>query len=82
MSANASKTKYIIFHKKGILINKTGLEFVYNDNEPDDLNNISNIHTLERIHSKNPEISACSDKLLGIFIDENLTFNHHYHYTH
>jgi hypothetical protein len=52
MSANASKTEYIIFHKKDILINKTGLEFVYNDNEPDDLNNISNIHTLEQIHKK------------------------------
>jgi hypothetical protein len=78
MSANASKTKYIIFHNKGKTVDTVGLDLIYNDNEPNDLNNISNIHTLERIYSKHPDSSARSYKLLGIYIDENLTFNHHY----
>jgi hypothetical protein len=78
MSANASKTKYIIFHNKGKTVNTAGLEMIYNDNEPNDLDNANNIHVLERIHSKNPESSARSYKLLGVYLDENITFNYHY----
>jgi hypothetical protein len=78
MSANASKTKYIIFHNKGKTVNTNGLELAYNDNEPNDLHNVNNIHILERIHSKNPDPTARSYKLLGVHLDKNLTFNHHY----
>jgi hypothetical protein len=51
--------KYIIFHNKGKVVNTTGLELIYNENEPNDLDNANNIHILERIHSKNPENAAC-----------------------
>jgi hypothetical protein len=78
MSANATKTKYIIFHNKGKTVDTNGLDLIYNDNEPNDLDNISNIHTLERIHSKHPDNSARAYKLLGIYIDENLALNYHY----
>ncbi len=63
MSANASKTKYIIFHNKRKVVNTNGLELIYNDNKPNDLRDVNNIHTLERIHTKNPDPSARSYKL-------------------
>jgi hypothetical protein len=59
-------------------VNTNRLELIYNDNEPNDLQNVNNIHTLEHIYSKNLDPSARSDKLLGVHLDENLTFNHHY----
>jgi hypothetical protein len=78
MSANASKTKYVIFHNKGKSVNTNGLELFFNDNEPHDINNLTNIHTLERIHNNNANPSSRSYKLLGIYLDENLSLNHHY----
>jgi hypothetical protein len=78
MSANASKTKYIIFHNKGKTVDTNGLELLYNDNEPNDIDNAVNIHTLERIHSSNTNPASRSYKLLGILLDENLSLNHHY----
>jgi hypothetical protein len=78
MAANASKTKYIIFHNKGKHINTNGLQLFFNDNEPNDPDNPSNISILERIHSTNQNQTARSYKLLGIHLDEHLTLNHHY----
>jgi hypothetical protein len=78
MSANASKTKYIILHNKGKSVNTNGLELYFNDNEPHDINNPTNIHTLERIHNNNANLSSRSYKLLGIHLDENLSLNHHF----
>jgi hypothetical protein len=34
MSANAAKTKYIIFHNKDKRINTAGLDLLFNDNDP------------------------------------------------
>jgi retron-type reverse transcriptase len=78
MSANASKTKYIIFHNKGKPANTNGLDLYFNDNEPHDILNPTNIHTLERIHNNNPNSQSRSYKLLGIHLDENLSLNHHF----
>jgi hypothetical protein len=78
MSANASKTKYIIFHNKGKHVNINGLELYFNDNEHNDINNPANIHILERIHNNNTNTASRSYKLLGIYLDENLTLNQHF----
>jgi hypothetical protein len=78
MSANAAKTKYIIFHNKGKIVNLNGLDLYFNDNEPLDINNPSNIHTLERIHNNNANPLLRSYKLLGVYLDGNLTLNHHF----
>jgi hypothetical protein len=40
MSANASKTKYIIFHNKAKLVNTNGLDLFFNDNEATGIQNI------------------------------------------
>jgi len=34
MAVNISKTKYMIFHNKGKLVNMEGKDLVYDDNEP------------------------------------------------
>jgi hypothetical protein len=34
MVVNISKTKYMIFHNKGKLVNMEGKDLVYDDNEP------------------------------------------------
>jgi hypothetical protein len=78
MSANAAKTKYIIFHNKGKIVKLNGLDLYFNDNKPHDINNPSNIHTLERIHNNNANPLLRSYKLLGVYLDENLTLNHHF----
>jgi hypothetical protein len=78
MSANASKTKYMIFYNKGKLVNANGLELYFNDNEPFDINNPSSIHTLQCIYNNNANSSFRLYKLLGIHLDKNLTLNHHF----
>ncbi len=78
MSANASKTKYLIFHNKGKHVNTTGLDLFFNNNQPNPPPNPDNIHTLECIFSTNPNPSSRSYKLLGIHLDKNLSLNHHF----
>jgi hypothetical protein len=43
-----------------------------------DIDNITNIHILERVYSTSPNPSSRSYKLLGIHLDENLSLNTHY----
>ena len=67
LKVNMSKTKFIIFHTQGKKINMQNLNILYDDNEPgkDDPSLIS---TLERVTSY---------KLVGVYLDEKLTFNQH-----
>ncbi len=77
MKVNTAKTKYIIFHTKGKKIETQGKVLIYDDNY-DSLNPDPALVTpLERIHNKNPDINSQTYKLLGIYFDENLTFNYH-----
>jgi hypothetical protein len=55
-----------------------GLNLLFNDNEPNDIDNITNLHILERVYSTSPNPSSRSYKLLGIHLDENLSLNTHY----
>ncbi len=74
MSLNASKTKYIIFRTQNKPVDLAVCNVVYNSNEigtPDDPALISPI---ERISSESRESSF---KLLGVHIDEHLSFRQH-----
>jgi hypothetical protein len=74
MSVNASKTKYIIFKTPNKYVNPLDCNIVYNSTEiglPDDPNMISPI---DRISNESNEKHF---KLLGILLDENLSFKAH-----
>jgi hypothetical protein len=75
MAMNVGKTKFIIFHTKGKIINNN-IQLKYDDNEPDK-NNTDLIKYIERIHTRHQNPSLRSYKLLGIYLDENLTFDFH-----
>jgi hypothetical protein len=75
MAVNVGKTKYIIFHTRGKVINNN-LKLIYDDNEPDDHND-DLIYELERIHTNHINPDLRSYKLLGIHFDELLTFDYH-----
>ena len=74
MKVNTSKTKYIIFHTKGKSA-QTNRDLFFDDNDDDLLTDPALISTLERIHSANPNPDSRSYKLLGLYFDENLSFN-------
>ena len=75
MAVNTNKTKYIIFHTKGKKVNTESQEIVFDCNIPNTPHNPSLISTLERIHNNHPITESQSYKLLGIYLDENLTFH-------
>jgi len=75
LGVNVSKTKYIIFHNKGKVIDNGGLSVVFDNNEPSSPFNPNLVTPLERIQSSN-EPSSQYYKLLGILFDENLNFNY------
>jgi hypothetical protein len=78
MAVNISKTKYVIFRPKGANydINITG-EIVFNDNEIGQPVDPDKVTVLERIHSGHPVHSNRSYKLLGVYLDEYLSFHEH-----
>ena len=75
MKVNTSKTKYIIFHTKGKKIETNNIEVIFNDND-EDTNDPNLITILDRVHNNHPDPESRSYKLLGIHLDENLTFQH------
>jgi hypothetical protein len=65
MAVKTDKTKYVIFHQKGKKI-PNNPEIIYNNNDPNTVQNPLKIHTLERISSNNTNQSFKTYKLLGI----------------
>ena len=76
MVVNVKKTKYIIFHAKGKKI-PPHPKVIYNCNENLLSNDKNLIYEIDPICNSNPEYEMRSYKLLGVFFDENLTFNRH-----
>ena len=74
MAVNADKTKYIIFHSKNKIVDPGNAILVFNNNEPGQPFNDDLVSPLCRIH--NDDINK-SYKLLGIWLDENLTYDDH-----
>jgi hypothetical protein len=75
MAANVSKTKFIIFHTRGKHVHPN-IKLLYNDNDPN-TNSPELIHEIERYHSNHPVHDKRAYKILGIYIDENLSFDKH-----
>jgi hypothetical protein len=78
MAVNVSKTKFIIFHTRGKRIDNN-IKILFDDNEPDQTNP-QLIHELERVHDNHPVTELRSYKLLGIHLDEHLSFDCHTKY--
>jgi hypothetical protein len=78
MAVNVGKTKFILFHTKGKLIDPN-IELTYDDNEPNS-NDPTLIHPVERFHSSHPNPSCRAYKILGVYIDETLSFDFHTQY--
>jgi hypothetical protein len=77
MAVNISKTKYIVFHGKGKPVNMGNLNVVYNNNDIGKFNDPANISILERVYNNHPNKDSKSYKLLGVHLDETLSFKTH-----
>ena len=81
MAVNVSKTKYIIFKPKGVKVEvdqNNGI--VYDENEIGQPKDKTKITPLIRIHDKSVELCNRTYKLLGLYLDEHLSFDHHCDY--
>jgi hypothetical protein len=74
MAVNTSKTKYIIFRTHGKIIDPEQCRIVFNSNEIGQGENIELIKPIDRVHNEGAEKSF---KLLGVYLDEYLSFNAH-----
>jgi len=75
LAVNKTKTKFIIFRSKGKKIPINIPQLVYNENDNYSPNDLNVVTFLERYHDKH-ELNDCrAYKLLGIYLDEHLTFD-------
>jgi hypothetical protein len=74
MAVNASKTKFIVFRTHGKQINPDHCRIVFNINEIGHPVNPDLIKPIERVHNEGDETNF---KLLGVYLDEYLSFNDH-----
>ena len=77
LAVNTGKTKVMIFHPKGLPI--PNVDFVFNNNDLNEPESPDLIFPIERITNQS-KIPAY--KLLGVYLDENLTFDYHYKILH
>ena len=77
MVVNTKKTQYIIFRTKGKKIDTQDKEIVFNDNDPEAPQNPHLIAKLDPVHNNHTNKELRSYKLLGIFLDEYLSFDTH-----
>jgi hypothetical protein len=78
MAVNISKTKYMIFKPKNkkVTINQ-GEGIIFNNNERGGFQDPGKMYELGRIYNDNPVVSDRAYKLLGVWLDENLSFDFH-----
>jgi hypothetical protein len=77
LAVNKTKTKYIIFRTKGKKVPENAPPVIYNENEPNLPYDPNVITILERYHDKHVSNDCRAYKLLGVFLDEHLTFDKH-----
>jgi hypothetical protein len=77
MAVNVSKTKYIVFKPKNKKVTLGKGEGVLFNNNDLGVNDESRIFELDRIYDDNPNVKDRSFKLLGVYLDENLSFTQH-----
>jgi len=74
MAINTSKTKFILFRTHGKIVDENICKIFYNNNEIGKIENQNKIFPIERIHNSG---STKNFKLLGIMLDEYLSFDSH-----
>ena len=72
LSINASKTKIIIFHPRNKQV--PDVRFEFNNNDIGSVYNPELVYPIERIHNGS---NIPAYKVLGVFMDKNLTFDFH-----
>jgi hypothetical protein len=77
MCVNTGKTKYIIFHTRGKGLDPQVCNLVFNNNEIGKPHDPSLVFPLERICNNNVDPASRTYKLLGVYFDENLSFEYH-----
>jgi hypothetical protein len=75
MAVNVSKTKSILFHTKGKIVNPN-IELIHDDNEPHG-NDPTLIHPVEHFQLKHLNPHCRAYKILVVYTDEMLSFDHH-----
>ena len=79
LAVNISKTKYIIFKTKGKKLPNVIPPIIYDENEPNMPFNNQLITEIERYHNQHVDPNCRAYKLLGIYLDENLSLDQHVH---
>ncbi len=77
MAVNVQKNKYIVFRTRGKPIDANSFSLVYNANKPNQPYDNDLVYTLEHYYDNHPDKNCRAYKLLGVFLDEYLSFNHH-----
>jgi hypothetical protein len=76
LAVNISKTKYMIFRMRGKKVENVP-DVLYNENEPNQIQDDSLITVLERYHDNHQTPDCRAYKLLGIYLDEHLSLDSH-----
>lgn len=77
LAVNTGKTKVVIFHPKGKVL--PHVQFLFNNNDINSYQSPDLIHPIERITNAS---KVPAYKILGIFLDENLTLDYHFKCLH
>jgi hypothetical protein len=78
MAVNVAKTKFVVFKPKGMRADIDENDWIfYDNNDPNVPPDPSKIFKLERISLSNVNPADRCYKLLGIYLDEHLSFDHH-----
>jgi hypothetical protein len=78
MAVNVGKTKFIIFKNKGIKIDEeVNNKIIYDDNDDELPFDPNKLTPLVRVYNNSPDISNRTYKLLGLYLDEHLSFDYH-----
>ena len=77
LAVNKSKTKYIVFRSRNKRLPEVLPDVIYNENEIGCPFNPDLCTILERFHSKHENTSSRAYKLLGVYLDEHLSFDYH-----
>jgi len=77
LAVNINKTKYMIFRMRGKQIDINNANVEYNENEPGVRFDPNLVTSLERYHDQHENTDCRAYKLLGVYLDEHLSFNKH-----
>jgi hypothetical protein len=80
LAVNKGKTKYIIFKTKNKKLPQNLPDVLYDENEHEQPYSLDKVTILERIHKNHNDKNKRAYKLLGVYMDENLSLDYHIEY--